>query len=159
MIIFVSVSVFHIRRISKIIQTYFLLILNENMCCDPSFKPSRRRDGLNDGHNICFYAEIWKIIPKLSLLYIHTFLSRGGWSGGTIVLGKLPVLGRPTNLDKSRARAYCACSSAGEGCLDIFTLVYRFSFLSPSFWETARYRLKYCLKGSLTQNNQPTNLI
>ena len=37
--------------------------------------------------------------------------------------------------------------SAGWGCLDIFTLVYLFSFLSPSFWETARYRLKYCLKG------------
>ena len=36
---------------------------------------------------------------------------------------------------------------AGGGCLDIFTLVYHFSILSPSLWETARYRLKYCLKG------------
>ena len=27
-----------------------------------------------------------------------------------MVLGKLPVPGRPTNLDNSRARAYCACS-------------------------------------------------
>ena len=27
-----------------------------------------------------------------------------------MVLGKLPVPGRPTDLDKSRARAYCACS-------------------------------------------------
>ena len=26
-----------------------------------------------------------------------------------MVLGKLPVPGRPTNLDNSRARAYCAC--------------------------------------------------
>ena len=26
---------------------------------------------------------------------------------------------------------------AGGGCLDIFTLVYHFSFLSPSLWETA----------------------
>ena len=25
---------------------------------------------------------------------------------------------------------------AGGGCLDIFTLVYHFSFLSPSLWET-----------------------
>ena len=24
------------------------------------------------------------------------------------------------------------------------------------FWETARYRLKRCLKGPLTQNNKPT---
>ena len=38
---------------------------------------------------------------------------------------------------------------AGGGCLDIFSLVYPFSFLSPSVWETARYRLKYCLKGQL----------
>ena len=45
---------------------------------------------------------------------------------------------------------------AGGGCLDIFTLIYRFSFLSPSLWETARYRLKYCLKGPLSPN-QPTN--
>ena len=26
---------------------------------------------------------------------------------------------------------------AGGGCLDIFSLVYRFPFLSPSLWETA----------------------
>ena len=38
---------------------------------------------------------------------------------------------------------------AGGGCLDVFSLVYHFSFLSPSLWETARYRLKYCLKGPL----------
>ena len=43
---------------------------------------------------------------------------------------------------------------AGGGCLDIFSLVYHFSFLSPSLWETARYRLKYCLKGPLSQNQQ-----
>ena len=43
---------------------------------------------------------------------------------------------------------------ASGGCLDIF-----FSsiiFLSPSLWETARYRLKYCLKGPLSPK-QPTN--
>ena len=47
----------------------------------------------------------------------------------------------------------------GGGCLDIFSLVYHFSFLSPSLWETAQYRLKYCLKGPLspkTTNQQPT---
>ena len=37
-----------------------------------------------------------------------------------MVLGKLPVPGRPTNLGKSRTRAYCACSGCGWGCLDIF---------------------------------------
>ena len=45
---------------------------------------------------------------------------------------------------------------AGGGCLDIFSLVYHFSFLSPSLWETARYRLKYCLKGPFNPK-QPTN--
>ena len=41
-------------------------------------------------------------------------------------------------------------------CLDIFTPIYPFPPLSPSLWETARYRLKYCLKGPLNPK-QPTN--
>ena len=45
---------------------------------------------------------------------------------------------------------------ADGGCLDIFTLIYPFSPLSPSLWETGRYRLKYCLKGPLNPK-QPTN--
>ena len=52
-----------------------------------------------------------------------------------MVLGKLPVPGRPTNLDNSGARAYCACSRCGRGCLDIFTLIYHFFFLSPSLGD------------------------
>ena len=44
----------------------------------------------------------------------------------------------------------------GGGCLDIFLLIYPFSPFSPSLWETARYRLKYCLKGPLNPK-QPTN--
>ena len=35
------------------------------------------------------------------------------------------------------------------------TLFYLFSSLSPSLWETVRYRLKYCLKGPLSPQ-QPT---
>ena len=54
-----------------------------------------------------------------------------------MVLGKLPVAGRPTNLDKSRARAFYACGECGWGCLDIFSLIYLFSFLSLSLWEMA----------------------
>ena len=72
------------------------------------------------------------------------------------MLGKLPVPGRPTNLDYSRAWAYCACSRCGWGGLVIFSFIYHFSFLSPSLWETAPYRLKYCLKGPLSPI-QPTN--
>ena len=80
-----------------------------------------------------------------------------GWSGGAMVLGKFPVLGRPTNLDYSRARAYCACSRCGWGVVWTFFLSSIISLLSPSLWETARYRLKYCLKGPLSPK-QPTNL-
>ena len=47
----------------------------------------------------------------------------------------------------------------GRGCLGIFSVIHHLSFLSPSLWETARYRLKYCLKGplSLKQSNNPSN--
>ena len=82
----------------------------------------------------------------------------GGWSGGAKVLGKTCSAGASYNLDYSRARAYSVAVGAGEGCLDIFTLIYPFSPLSPSLWETARYRLKYCLKGPLSPK-QPTNQI
>ena len=37
-----------------------------------------------------------------------------------MVLGKLPVPGRPTYLDKSRARAYCACGGCGWGLFGHF---------------------------------------
>ena len=111
------------------------------------------------------------------------------WSGGAMVLGKLPVPGRPTILDYSRTRAYCAYSRCGWGCLDIFTHIYPFSplspslwetaiaptvgavggcwtfllssipSLSPSLWETARYRLKYCLQGPLNPKQATTKSI
>ena len=77
---------------------------------------------------------------------------------------KLPVPGRHTNFGNSMARAYRACSSCGWGGLHILFLVYHFSLLSPSLWETARYRLKYCLKGPLSpkqstnQSNRPIKI-
>ena len=49
-----------------------------------------------------------------------------------MVLGKFSVPGRPTNLENSWAMDYCACSRCGRGCLNIFSLVYLFSFLPPS---------------------------
>ena len=52
-----------------------------------------------------------------------------------MMLGKLSVPWRPTNLDNSKARASCACRRCGWGCLDIFSLVYLFSFLSPSLGD------------------------
>ena len=63
-----------------------------------------------------------------------------------MVLGKLSVPRRPTNLDNSRAKAYCVCSRCGLG---LFWTLLSSSIFSPFFLplsETARYRLK-CLKG------------
>ena len=50
----------------------------------------------------------------------------------------------------------CACSRCGWGLFGhVFLSSIIFSFLSPSLWETGRYRLKYCLKGPLSPK-QPT---
>ena len=66
-----------------------------------------------------------------------------------MVLGKLPVPGRPTIWIIVGQGPIALAVGAGGACLDIFTLLYPFSPLSPSLWETARYRLKCCLKGPL----------
>ena len=73
-----------------------------------------------------------------------------------MVLGELPVPGRPTVWITVGQGPTAFAVGAGWGCLDIFTLIYPFSPLYPSLWETARYRLKYCLKGPLNPK-QPTN--
>ena len=73
-----------------------------------------------------------------------------------MVLGKLPVPGRPTIWIIVGQKGIALAVGAGGGCLDIFTLICPFSPLSPSLWETVRYRLKYCLKGPL-HPKQPTN--
>ena len=73
-----------------------------------------------------------------------------------MVLGKLPVPGRPTIWMRVGQGPIALAVSAGGGCLNIVTFLYLFSSLSPSLWETARYRLKCCLKGPLNPN-QPTN--
>ena len=79
-----------------------------------------------------------------------------GWSGGAMVLGKLPGPGRPTIWMTVGQGPTALAVGAGGGCLDIFTLIYSISPLSPSLWETAQYRLKYCLKGPLNPK-QPTS--
>ena len=69
------------------------------------------------------------------------------WSGGAMVLGNFPVPGRPTIWMIGGQGPVALAVGAGGGCLDIYTLLYLFSPLSPSRWETALYRLQYCLKG------------
>ena len=64
--------------------------------------------------------------------HITYFIVFQGWSGGAMVLGKLPVPGRPCNLDYSKARAYCAYSRCGRGLFGHFYSSLSFSPLSPS---------------------------
>ena len=51
-----------------------------------------------------------------------------------MVLGKLPVPGRPTIRIIVGQGPTVLAVGAGGGCLDIFTLIYPFSPLSPSLW-------------------------
>ena len=73
-----------------------------------------------------------------------------------MVLGKLPVSGRPAIWISVGQGSTALAVGAGGGCLDMFNLLYTFSPFSPSLWETARYRLKYCLKRPLNPK-KPTN--
>ena len=75
-----------------------------------------------------------------------------------MVLGKLPVPGHPTFRITVGQGPTALAVGADGGCLDIFTLFCPFSPLSPPLSETARNRLKYCLKVLLKPKttNQPT---
>ena len=77
-----------------------------------------------------------------------------GWCDGA---GYFSSAGRPTIWITVGQGPTALEVGAGGGCLEIPTLVYP---LSPSLWETARYRLNYCLKGPLDPKqltNQRTN--
>ena len=85
------------------------------------------------------YDELLTLVKKRTLRWFgHVSRSSGlaktilqqGWSGGAMVLGKLPAPGRPTNLNSSRARAFCACRRCGWGLFEhIFShLSFLFSF-------------------------------
>ena len=53
-----------------------------------------------------------------------------------MVLGILSVPGRPTIWITVGQGPTVLAVGAGGGCLDISPLVYHFSFLNPSLWET-----------------------
>ena len=52
-----------------------------------------------------------------------------------MVLGKLPVSGRPTIWLIVGQGPIALAVGADGGCLDIFTILYPFSHLSPSLWD------------------------
>ena len=74
---------------------------------------------------MCQYIE--KILRCLLVL-----VSPRGWSGGAMVLGKLPVPGRPTILISVGQGPIALAVGAGGSGLDIFTLIYPFSSFSLS---------------------------
>ena len=68
-----------------------------------------------------FYSHLF-FLSSFSLSFLFFFGGGGGgWSGGAMVLGKLPVPGRPTIwIFFSRARAYCAYSRCRWGLFGHF---------------------------------------
>ena len=58
-----------------------------------------------------------------------------GWSGGAMVMGNLPVPGRPTNLITVGQGPIALAVGAGGDGLDIFTLIYPFSSFSLSLGD------------------------
>ena len=73
-----------------------------------------------------------------------------------MVLGKLSVPGRPTIRITAGQGPTALAVGAGWVVWTFLLPSILFSPLSPSLWETARYRLKYCLKRPLNPK-QPTN--
>ena len=74
-----------------------------------------------------------------------------------MVLGKLPVPGRPTIWMIVGQGPIALAVGAGEGLFGHFYSPLSFlSSFSVSLGEMARYTLKYCLKGPLNPK-QPTN--
>ena len=65
-------------------------------------------------------VEVLYLYRYIFIFLRHIYKGKRGWSGDAKVLGKLPVLGRPTNLDYRRARAYCTCSRCGWGLFGHF---------------------------------------
>ena len=73
------------------------------------------------------------------------------------MLGKLPVPGRPTVWIAVGQGPTALVVGASGVVWKFLPSSILFSPLSPSLWETAQYRLKYCLKGPLNPKHQPTN--
>ena len=73
--------------------------------------------------------------------------------------GNLPVPGRPTigrpTIWMIVGQGPTALAVDADGLVWTFVFLSSvISLLSPAFWEMARYRRKYCLKGPLNPNHQ-----
>ena len=75
-----------------------------------------------------------------------------------MLLGKLPVPGRPTIWMVVGQGPIALAAGAGGGCLDIFTLFYPFSPLSPSLVDGPIWTEILCLKGPLNPKQPSTSI-
>ena len=95
---------------------------------------------------------VWTFVSTMIFLFLLVRLSVMRWCWVNFQCRDVLQVGITVGLGPTALLV-----GAGRGCLDIFSLTRDFSLLSPSLWETARYRLKCCLKGTLSQKmtNQP----
>ena len=82
----------------------------------------------------------WSYRPKSDGLkqmvsVLQKSIDSRGWSGGAMVLGKLPVPGRPTILITVGQGPIALAVGEGGGGLGIFTLIYPFSSFSLSLGD------------------------
>ena len=77
----------------------------------------------------------WCFSLTFSRSTFSVFAEIRGWSGGAMVLGNLPVPGRPTNLITVGQGPIALAVGAGGGGLDIFSLIYPFSSFSLSLGD------------------------
>ena len=77
---------------------------------------------------LLIFCQLRARCEKTGASYISSpYIETRGWSGGAMVLGKLPVPGRPTILMTVGQGPIALAVGAGGGGLDIFTLIYPFS--------------------------------
>ena len=81
-----------------------------------------------------FLGQLWQLFEVFQILEFLRYYRRG-WSGGAMVLGKLPVPGRPTILITVGQGPIALAVGAGGGGLDIFTLIYPFLSFSLSLGD------------------------
>ena len=86
----------------------------------------------NHTKRTCFF---FLNLPKNLISDMPFFSILSGWWGGAMVLGKLPVPGRPTIWITVGQGPIALAVGAGGGGLDIFTLVYPFSSFSLSLGD------------------------
>ena len=79
---------------------------------------------------------------QVMLTTCEHLITTQGWSGGAVVLGKLPAPGRPTICMIVGQGPVAFAVGVGGGRLNIFKLLYLSSPLSPSLWPLLYCRIR-----------------